>query len=39
MYVSILFLFYRVVCGLYSNYANVQAQIKNLEAKGIKGSF
>ena len=31
--------FYRVVCGSYSNYANAQAQIRNLEAKGIKNAF
>ena len=31
--------FYRVVCGSYSNYANAEAQIRNLEAKGIKNAF
>ena len=31
--------FYRVVAGSYTNYANAQAQIKNLEAKGIKNAF
>ena len=31
--------FYRVVCGSYSNYANAEAQIKNLEVKGIKNAF
>ena len=31
--------FYRVVCGSYSNYANAEAQIRNLEAKGIKNVF
>ena len=31
--------FYRVVAGSYSNYANAEAQIRNLEAKGIKNAF
>ena len=31
--------FYRVVAGSYSNYANAEAQIMNLEAKGIKNAF
>ena len=31
--------FYRVVCGSYSNYANAQAQIKKLEVKVIKNAF
>ena len=31
--------FYRVVAGSYSNYANAEAQIRNLEAKGIKNVF
>ena len=31
--------FYRVVAGSYSNYANAEAQIRNLEARGIKNAF
>ena len=31
--------FYRVVAGSYSNYTNAEAQIRNLEAKGIKNAF
>ena len=31
--------FYRVVAGSYYNYANAEAQIRNLEAKGIKNAF
>ena len=31
--------FYRVIAGSYSNYANAEAQIRNLEAKGIKNVF
>ena len=31
--------YYRVVCGSYTNYANAEAQIRNLEAKGIKNVF
>ena len=31
--------FYRVVCGSYSNYANAEAQVRNLENKGIKNVF
>ena len=31
--------FYRVVCGSYYNYANAEAQVRNLENKGIKNVF
>ena len=31
--------FYRVVAGSYSNYANAEAQVRNLENKGIKNVF
>ena len=31
--------YYRVVAGSYTNYANAEAQIKNLENKGIKNVF
>ena len=31
--------FYRVVAGSYANYSNAEAQVKNLESKGIKNAF
>ena len=31
--------YYRVVAGSYTNYANAEAQVRNLEAKGIKNAF
>ena len=31
--------FYRVVAGSYTNYANAEAQVRNLENKGIKNVF